>query len=324
MIFLAQTSGDELSGFLQQPFVGPALAMVCFFGILLIVVVGILVYLRRRKALAAQAQIPPPPAYYTDDMPGNDMPDLDSLVSTAGLSAPPPPAPSQPAASAPVRAPRKGAMSISPVDGETTEAVEVMTVLRDLVDGRLIVQMGDKMYQNVAANPEFKERFNKIMRELGQITTRPVTPAPPVEETMEAEQDEAEPATLGELIQPDKTAEPPRVPPPPPIPPSGKMPGDLPSFKLADNPVEKRKRGQKQDIQPVPEVNIAGAIEAYLQYKLHNTPEYQGRSIHIYPAPDGGVSIEVDGRFYDAVGDIEADDVREYIATAIQEWQERH
>jgi hypothetical protein len=116
----------------------------------------------------------------------------------------------------------------------------------------------------------------------------------------------------------------PRFSPPPPINNSGKMPGDLPSFRLEDNPIEKRKRGQKQDIKPVPELNIAGAIEAYLQYKLRHTPEFDGRSIHIYPSPDGGVSIEVDDRYYDAVSDIDDPTVREFIATAIQEWQERH
>ena len=102
------------------------------------------------------------------------------------------------------------------------------------------------------------------------------------------------------------------------------MPGDLPSFKLDDNPFERPKRGKKLDLKPVPELNIAGAIEAYLQYKISHTPDYQSRSIHIYPSPDGGVSIEVDGLFYDSVGDIPDNDTREFIAGAIQEWQERH
>jgi len=102
------------------------------------------------------------------------------------------------------------------------------------------------------------------------------------------------------------------------------MPGDLPSFKLDDNPYERPKRGQKKEVKPVPELNIAGAIEAYLQYKISHTPDFQGRNIHIYPSPDGGVSIEAEGRYYDAVGDIEDTEVREFIANAIQEWQDRH
>src|SRR5262249_11356221 len=108
--------------------------------------------------------------------------------------------------------------------------------------------------------------------------------------------------------------------PPPPIPASGVLPGDLPSFKLDDNPLAKPKRGQKLEQKPVPEINIAGAIEAYLQYKLQHSPEYAGHSIHIHPAPGGGVSIEADGKYYEAVSDVADPAVREFIAQAIQEW----
>jgi len=106
---------------------------------------------------------------------------------------------------------------------------------------------------------------------------------------------------------------------------AGKLPGDLPSFKLDDNPMQKLKRGQKpSEVAPVPEINIAGAIEAYLQHKLSITPEYAGRNIHIYPAPGGGVSIQVDGQFFEAVSDVSDPDVREFLSDTITEWQDRH
>jgi hypothetical protein len=322
MIVLAQVPGDELGGFLAQPFVGPVLSMICFFGILLILVVAALVYVRGRKAQAARESIPPPLGYVPYDVGGQDMPDLDLLVNTAGMSSA-----SASAAPAPARVARKGAFQVEVSDGDAAEAVEVLTILRDVMDGRLIVQMGDKAYQNPSSNPEFKERFNKLMRELGQTVARPAPDAAP----QPAPDAPDEPMTLSDLIPPSEPAQPLQPPPapkprvaPPPVSSSGPLPGDLPSFKLADNPVEKRKRGQKQEIKPVPEVNIAGAIEAYLQYKLRHTGEFTNRSIHIYPSPDGGVSIEVDGSYYDAVGDIDDADVREFIATAIQEWQERH
>jgi hypothetical protein len=198
------------------------------------------------------------------------------------------------------------------------------------------VQMGDKAYQSVNNDADFKDRFNKIMRELAQVVKPIAAPTPaPAHSADFSENDtptsveEAEPPTpnVADLMQPTAPAEPPiskpRLAAPPP-PPTGVMPGDLPSFKLDDNPYERPKRGQKKEVKPVPEVNIAGAIEAYLQYKLQHTPDYQGRSIHIYPSPDGGVSIEVEGRYYDAVGDIEDTEIREFIAGAIQEWQDRH
>jgi hypothetical protein len=254
------------------------------------------------------------------------MPDLDVLVNTSGLAASAPARTSSapaPTPLVPARSARKGTFQVEVRDGDPAEAVEVLTILRDVMDGRLIVQMGDKNYQNPNSDPEFKERFNKVMRELGQTVSKPAPEAPPPPAPIESD----EPMSLSDLIPPSPPAPPPAAPKPRPAPPvqtSGPLPGDLPSFKLADNPMEKRKRGKKQDIKPVPEVNIAGAIEAYLQYKLRQTGEHTGRSIHIYPSPDGGVSIEVDGHYYDAVSDIEDADVREFIATAIQEWQERH
>lgn len=324
MILLAQTDSGELTGFLQQPFVGPVLGMLCVVSFLLIAVVGTLVYVRRRKAQSAP--VIPAPSYATDPSISHDMPDLDLLVNTAGLVQP-----AAPVAATPTRAVRKGTFVVAVNDGDATEAVEVMVILRDLVDGKLIVQMGDKAYQSVNNDADFKDRFNKIMRELAQVVAKPAAQAAPddlSEDGTPVQVDEPETPSLANLMQPATPAEQPVPKPrpsaPPPPPPSGVMPGDLPSFKLDDNPYERPKRGQKKEVKPVPELNIAGAIEAYLQYKLRNTPEYTGRSIHIYPSPDGGVSIEVEGRYYDAVGDIEDTEMREFVATAIQEWQDRH
>jgi hypothetical protein len=328
MILLAQQS--DVNAFMQQPFVGPVLGMMCFIGFLLIGVVVTLVYVRRRKTLAAQAAQVVPPSFATAESIGHDMPDLDLLVNTTNFAQPAPAAP----APAPVRAARKGTFVVAVNDGDATEAVEVMTILRDVVDGSLIVQMGDKAYQSVNNDPDFKERFNKVMRELAQVVSKAApsspqpapTPITQAEAPLETVEQEPPTPSLSDLMQPTESPAPRPKPaaPPPPVMPSGKMPGDLPSFKLDDQPYERPKRGQKKEVKPVPELNIAGAIEAYLQYKLNHTPEYQGHSIHIYPSPDGGVSIEVDGSYYDAVGDIENTNIREFIATAIQEWQERH
>jgi hypothetical protein len=325
MILLAQTDSGELTGFLQQPFVGPVLGMLCVVSFLLIAVIGALVYVRHRKAQSEPVMTAP--SFAVDTSISHDMPDLDLLVNTAGMT--------QPAAPpTPTRTVRKGTFVVAVNDGDATEAVEVMVILRDLVDGKLIVQMGDKAYQSVNNDADFKDRFNKVMRELAQVI-KPVGASAPAsaqsadqsEDDSSASVEEVEPSTpsLADLMQPTTSAEPPKPrPAAPPPPPTGVMPGDLPSFKLDDNPYERPKRGQKKEVKAVPEVNIAGAIEAYLQYKLRHTPDYQGRSIHIYPSPDGGVSIEVEGRYYDAVGDIEDTEIREFIAGAIQEWQDRH
>ncbi|MEO8611946.1 MAG: hypothetical protein ABI690_28870 [Chloroflexota bacterium] len=329
MMVLAQAAGNELTGFMEQPFVGPVLGMTCVLAILLVAVVATLIYVRRRKNAQFASSMPMPPSFVTSESLGHDMPDLDDLVSTTGFMQP------APVAAPPARAVRKGTFLVAVNDGDATEAVEIMTIMRDVMDGHLIVQMGDKAYQSVNNDTEFKERFNKVMRELAQVIGKPVSqppalgaaPQPNTTEVEEEDEPQAPTPSLADLMQPEEPAPaPPKPRPtaPPPPPPAGRMPGDLPSFKLDDNPYERPKRGQKADIKPVPELNIAGAIEAYLQYKLSHTPDYQGRSIHIYPSPDGGVSIEVDGHFFDAVGDIPDTDTREFIAGAIQEWQERH
>ncbi len=325
--------GSDLDQFLKQPFVPAAFGMMCFFGILLIITVALLFYVRQRKAAKERQAAASVPGYATIAS-EHDMPDLALLVHAPPApiqeavplaSLVPPPAPTAPA---PVRPARKGTFTIRTQDGAASEAVEVMSVLRDVVDGQLIVQMGDKAYQNIASSPEAKDRFNKIMRELGQIAAQasstPVQSVESADKSASPEYDEETAPPVVESEPPLPVQKPRPASAPPPVPRSGVMPGDLPSFKLADNPMIKPKRGQKLDLKPVPEINIAGAIEAYLQYKLQNTPGYTGRSIHIYPAPDGGVSIEVDGQYYDAVGDVADTEVREFISTAIQEWQERH
>jgi hypothetical protein len=83
-----------------------------------------------------------------------------------------------------------------------------------------------------------------------------------------------------------------------------------------------RDRGKDKTAEPAV-VSIPDQIEAYLQYRLALTPPFLGRSIHVREAPGGGVRIEVDGRFYEAVSDIEDTNVRDFVRTAIQEWEDK-
>lgn len=300
--------GSDLTEFLQQPFVGGMLGLLCVFSILLVAVIAALVYVRRRRAQQRAQALPPidPLLDYGD----GEMPDLDTLVRDLPAVAP------AAQAAAPARATRKGATLVQVNDGKPAEVVEVMTVLRDVVEGRLIVQMGDRIYQNINSDEEFKDRFTRLMRELAQVAkpvAPPVTPAPPP----------TEPEAAAPPPEPAPTPDAPQAFNPPPAP-AGEMPGDLPKFSLDDQGPIKPARGQKREVKPVPEINIAAAIEAYLQHKLRFLPQYNGRSIHIYPSPDGGVSIEVDGRYYDTVGEVADAEIRTFLQTTIQEWQERH
>ncbi|PJF40895.1 MAG: hypothetical protein D6737_11515 [Chloroflexi bacterium] len=240
--------------------------------------------------------------------------------------------------------PRRGTFHVQLVDGNTTEAVEVLTIMRDVVDGDLMVQIGDHIYRGLADDPEAKKRFMKVMKELAQIVNRPggkapeqsAAPAAPPQQQrtggirsrlqQHAEQPPQQQIDdLRDAVDDAPPATPQHVPPPLP---DGRMPGDLPDYDEFDRPLQSgfslRGRPKKTDIKPVPELNIAQAIEEYLQHKLRHTPEFNNLNLHIIPAQDGGVTIQVGTTFYDAVGDIEDDTIRAFLSQTIQEWQERH
>ncbi len=331
---------SDFSEFLGLPFMRAMIPMMCFISLLLIATIVAIVIMRRRKAQKTMANMVTSPGFVTAadyGSGGHEMPDLNLLLHTSTpASAPEPviapkaasPAPAM-SAPAPLRSARKGTFTITPKDGNVTEAVEVLTILRDVMDGTLLIQMGENTYLNVNSNPEFKERFSKLMREVGQMITKTSSPAPaaanPESETFVSP---SEPDVIPSADETMQGNEPsfliPKVAaaPPPPVASGVKLPGDLPSFRLADNPMKKIKRGE--ELPPVPEINIAGAIEAYLQHKISVTPQYAGRNIHIYPAPGGGVSIEVDGKYFEAVSDVTDVPVREFLSDTIAEWQERH
>lgn len=305
--------------FVGQPFVGALLGMVCFFAFLLAATVAALVYVRRRRAQKSQAAAPlsgfHEPAPIASEA---DMPDLSLLLNASPQAAAVSPAQSTYVPPV-IHSPRKGTFTVTARDGKPTEAAEVMTLLRDVTDGSLIVQMGDKAYHDISRDSDFNERFGKLVNELNLMLRKNVASV-----SVQAPQSDSSPP-----IQSSDEAEPAFLKPPTPAPKvqttiDGKMPGDLPSYKLEDNPMPKLKRGQKPNLEPVPDLNIAGAIETYLQHKLRQTGELAGRSVHIYPAPDGGVSIDVDGQYFEAVGDVTDSYVREFLAQTIQEWQERH
>ena len=96
--------------------------------------------------------------------------------------------------------------------------------------------------------------------------------------------------------------------PPPPIDHEGHLPGDLPSYKLDDLQVNIESRGAfrkaKVTVEEPPELNIADAIDAYLQHKLRYTPEMDGTKIGIMPSMSGGVRIVVNGQAYEAVDEV--------------------
>ncbi len=198
------------------------------------------------------------------------------------------------------------------------DAVEVMRVWRDLSDGSLIIQMGEQRYRSVneISSPDLSRRFAAVVRELwvminGGTAPRTVLPG-------------QEPPMVGAGV-------------PPPEGSTGGMKGRI---GLLNQPAEaeenKARPGLLRQVTrtalgqtptpPAPEARrdgIADAVEEYLQFKLSNTPQFLTRSIHVRPAVDGGVRIEVDGHYYDGVGDVIDADVRDFMFTVLREWEAR-
>ena len=319
--------GEELGGLLSQLPV-PLIVMTCTAGLLWL---GALVYfavirpnrVKRRKAAEQAAEVAPGFVPYTAPaMPAAsaaDLPDLDLLTSAE-------PAPVRAASTAPAfaasAAPAAGARRLSSVDvklsdGNTVHAQEALIVLRDPRDGRLIVQMSDTGHKSLDGS--LRPGFIELMRELGQMATA-VSAAPAAVEAAPLES----PAADAVPVQAVPVAPPVMSAAPPTPGGTGVMPGDLPRYSEMKDEIKSRGafRAAKSEMPPVPELNIPAAIEAYLQYKKQFSPEYAQRSIHVLPAP-GGVRIEVDGTYFDSVGDVADPDVRAFLQATIQEWQKR-
>ena len=293
------------------------IVLFCGSSLALIAVLAVIVNTRSKRNRAVEAAVPAPAATaanvnFADVSPAesSELPDLDDLLTVATPATLPPRRPAPHGAST---------ITVTTSAGETVDALEVMTILRDVEEGGLLIQIGDRIFRNppALADAEFKRRFNSTVRDLYQSigdtsltkkATGEVAKAPPV--TVAA--------------SPVTTEAPPRPAAPAPTPPpaGAPLPGDLPKFKMPDT-IEKPKRGRRQPSEPVPEINIAEAIEEFLQYKLSLTPEYAGRSIHVRSAVGGGLRIDVDDHSYEMVGDVDDASVRAFLQATIEEWQSR-
>jgi hypothetical protein len=234
--------------------------------------------------------------------------------------------------------------------GQIAPTEEVITILRDQDDGKLVIQVGNTAYRTFADNSDVKQLFTQVMKELASTITKPDSTPParnryvvgdpiaaqskpkqeqPAESSVPSIRDllvsDDEPTQVKPAPQPRPKSKP-TAPPPPPQP-GGVMPGDLPSYKLDDNPIKPEKkgrfRGQKIEAEPIPEFDLATAIETYLQYKLQHTPDYAGRNIHIHGTPTGAIRVQVDADYYDFVDEVADIEVREFLQSTIAEWQDR-
>jgi HAMP domain-containing protein len=190
-------------------------------------------------------------------------------------------------------------------DQPPEDVVEVFRVMRDLADGALVVEIGGRRYSRLTeiTDGQVGRRFINNVRALAEFamlsTAQPSSPPPP---------------------PPPSTSVPPPMPEPPPLaerlraaisqPPPRPRPAGAPSMPVGETPLSEGS-------------SLADQIEDMLQYRLMNNPALSKRSIHVRPGPHGGVRIEVDGHFFDGVGEVADDEVRAFIQDTIREWEAR-
>ncbi|HYO88545.1 MAG TPA: hypothetical protein VER79_07840, partial [Candidatus Limnocylindrales bacterium] len=238
----------------------PPLVSVLLLALLLLVLGGAAVVLISRKGHKhTQPASQPLP----------ELPDMDAL------------APGAPDAHAPE------ADSVVLVSGETVQADEVMRILRDPASGALIAQIGARAYRCPPdeADAEFTLFYNTIVRSLSAGPE----PAPALVRPAAA-------ADVGAAapVAPPIPAPAPRSPAPVTASAYESLPGDLPKFTTPDTK-EAPRLGRRPSVVSVPEINIGSSIEAFLQYRLGTEAALANRSIHVLPAGEDGVRIDVDG-----------------------------
>lgn len=179
-----------------------------------------------------------------------------------------------------------------------TGVVEVLRLLRDLADGSLIVEIGGQRYYALSqiTDPQTRRHFMGNASALAQFAQLSEVPPPP-------------------SVQPVTPPAPAYTPAPEPTP---APPGSPPSATRSRPTAEAQAEEDAPALQ-----TMADEIEELLQYRLTLTPEFAQRSIHIRQGAGGEIRIEVDGEFYDGVGEVTDDDVREFIQSTIREWEVR-
>jgi hypothetical protein len=331
----------DLQGFMSQPLVPGLLAMACIPGLIFISYV-VFAYMRATRKMSDNIKSQPTTsganningldalktARQQAQYDPSELPDLDLLTPQRPVSMP----------SSPAQQPKNSLRTVSDSPqklrlqgGAVTQATELLSVLRDERDGRLMVQIGDKGYRSLTDAPEAKREFTKIMKELSGLIMQPDDNPPSAMVAPEPEflSPETPAKSMGDLFAQTPASTPASTPmpatPKPTVERDVLMPGDLPSYKFDDNPatIQFGRGGVKKvEFTPPPAMDIASAIEAYLQYRLRDS-DFAERDIHVLPAIGGGVRIKVDQKFYEFVDEIDEPNVRAFVQETIAEWQER-
>jgi hypothetical protein len=241
-------------------------------------------------------------------------------------------APERPDASPPappsVPLSERGSRSVPPpMPGDV---VEVFRIYRDLADGALIVEIEGQRYRSLGeiGDAQVGRRFIGNVQALAGFARLGDAEIPGEWSAESPFASRGESAAFSQSERQSRSVPPPPPAPastqppmpPPPSPPSPSQPAESPSLLggLFGRGARQAAPEEEIDVRPVAE-----QIEELLQFRLTASDELRHRSIHVRPTVDGGVRIEVDGRFYDGVDAVEDEEVRTFIQSVIREWEAR-
>jgi len=179
---------------------------------------------------------------------------------------------------------------------QTGELVEAIRLFRDLATGGLVVEIGSRRYSALSemTDDTIRRRFLGIAESMAQFASGEA-PSPAVNV----------PAAV--VTSPVIASTMPVTSP------------SSPRMGLSDT-----SKGEQTD-KPAPVVlkSVAEEIEELLQYRLTITPEYNQRSIHIREAHGGAIQVEVDGHYYDGIGEVNDETVKTFLQAIVREWEAR-
>ena len=170
---------------------------------------------------------------------------------------------------------------------QTGELVEAVKLYRDLATGSLVVELTGRRYFALSemTDDTVRRRFMGIAESVAQFAS-------------------------GEAPTPAAVI-------PIPVPAAPVTPkASAPAPAATDAPA-------KEEASPLALKSIAEEIEELLQYRLTITPDFAHRSIHIRESHGGSIQVEVDGSYFDGIGDVPDDSIRNFLQDIIREWEAR-
>lgn len=193
------------------------------------------------------------------------------------------------------------------------DAIELLRVWRDISDGTLVLEINGQRFSSLdeVRGADLERRFINVLKELVALTkTSPQTTTPPAAPPPRAQ---------------------PTAPPPQPKPtasrPAPTMDDEMPSMAPGNmlrqmTGIAMGRKPEAPDEPAPPPLSIPEQIDAILQQRLRTLPQFQGRGIEVQPSLGGLVIIKADGKFYEGVGEVEDDEIRELLQDVVREWEE--